>query len=166
MDKTHKLTHDELQSSLIHYANGKTTTQIINMFIETHKLENTDSVRASLRLQLRSVNPKHKQFATLKYGMLYDLAREAAMDVFKEKAYEACSNVFSSTSETLNDLQEIKRKLRDIIKKAKDIDIEIDSNSKYLNSIKVLASIPQIEADVLNARANLINQLNKFIDKI
>ena len=162
MDK-YKLSADQLNSALIQYANGKTTSQIIDEIIKKESLEDTKPIRLNLQIQLRSVNPSDKRFATLKYGVLYDLAREAALDVFKERAFESCSSVFFSTSDTLKDLDQIKSMLRDIINEATDIDIK--SNAELLNTVKILISIPQIEGDVLNARDNLLNQLSKFINK-
>ena len=156
-----KLSDDQLQASLIEYAAGKTTSQIIDAIISKESLENTEHVRRNLQIQLRSVNPNDKKFATVKYGMLYELAREAALDIFREQAFKACSDVFASMSETLNDLHEIKHRLRELINNAAMIDI--NSNREFLETVKIYSSIPRVEADVLNARANLLKELSKFM---
>ena len=164
MADKYNLSDAQLQNALTRYAHGITTSEIIDGIIENDGLEDTTIVREGIRLQLRAVNPSDAKFAATKYGVMYELARQAAVDVFRAKSFTIFNEVFSAFDGTLSDLNDIEISLKTMLDSASDFDIT--SNSEYLNTVKTLAILPKLRIDGINAIANLVEQLSKLTPEV
>ena len=156
-----ELTNAQLITAVTAYAAGKTSGQIIDDLIAEFALEDTPENRENLRNQLRSANPNDKRFALTKYGSHYELAREAMLDVLREKARDIFDVALGSISAGLEDIPNIEASLHSIIDNASDNDVT--SNTEYLNTIRTLMSCQKVKIEGINAIANLIDTMKKAV---
>ena len=155
------LSRVQLDTALSAYAAGQSTARIVDNFLGELGLEDTPENRALLRDQLRCVNPNDKRFAASKYGIQYDLAREAMLDVFREKARDYLENVFDVLVGGADDLSALKVSLQSVLDNASDFDVT--SNTEYLNTAKTLLSLEKVEQDRANSVMHLLEILMKSV---
>ena len=159
-----ELSESNLQAALVEYAHGKTTSQIIDFIITREGLQDTLTVREGLRLQLRSVNPSDAKFASTKYAIAYELARQSAVDVFRQKSFSIFSEMLSAHDSMLQDLDSVEISLKSMLGNASDFDVT--SNSEYLNTVKTLTVLQKLRIEGINAVSNLVEQLSKLTPEV
>lgn len=156
-----ELSNTHMLIAVAGYAHGKTTSQIIDEMLEELALESTPENREKIRFQLRSANPTDKQFSTTKYGVIYELARESAIDAFREKAREFADRMLSSYTESFESISDIELQLNDLLEKASDA--SITSNTEFLNTVRTLMALQKVKIETVNAFTELIDKVTQSI---
>ena len=161
MSENLELTNPQLISVVTAYASGKTSGQIIDDLIDEFGIEDTPDSRETLRNQLRSANPNDARFSTTKFGVQFETAREAALEVLRERSRDYFDGVMSSLTESLETIEVIETSLNNLLDTASDN--AITSNTEYLNTIKVLAGLQKVKVEGINAFATLVDALTQAI---
>ena len=155
------LTDSQLTHALTSYAQGKTSTQVLDdLFFDFPDLEDSKENRAMLRDQLRSVNPHDKRFSRAKYGHLYDMVYTGVVEELRKSSRDAMHGAISSINEGMSELDVIGTSLQSMLGNASDFDIT--SNTEYLNTVRTLASLQKVRVEGVSALSSLVEQLVKL----
>ena len=154
------LTDDQLKAVLMGYAQGKTTTQIVDDLIFEFGLEDSSENRTNLREQMRTVNPNDKRFAKSKYGALYEIVRVSVVEELRKQSRDGIAGVIASIHKGFENLDEISLSLTQMLNNASDFDIT--SNSEFLNTVRTLTGLQKVRIEGVNALSGLVEQLVKL----
>ena len=152
-----ELSNAHMVEAVQSYAAGKTTTDIINDLLDEFELEDTPENRSNLQNLLRPANPNDKRFSASKYGVQYDLARDAMVEILREKWRGYIEMIFNSLVAGADEFADIRTSLNSMLDNASDFDIT--SNTEYLNTVRALTSLQKAETERANAATNLLDVL-------
>ena len=155
-----KLTEDELIDACTAYAYGKSTAQILDAVIESRGLEKNDrDTREAIRQQLRSADPRSSRFARSKYGLTYDLAREAARDEITARVKPVIQYAFDRTIERLESLNTLDEKVASLLENADNL--SVNATSEFIQLLREFSRIQTTRLESINALVELADRLTE-----
>ncbi len=155
-----QLTEDELIDACTAYATGKSTTQIIDAVIESRGLEKNDrDTREAIRQQLRSADPRSSRFAKSKYGLTYQLAREAARDEINARVKPVIQYAFDRTIERLESLNTLDEKVANLLENTDNL--SVNGTGEFIQLLREFSRIQTTRLESINALVELADRLTE-----
>ncbi len=163
-EKVITLSQEEAIEVLQRYACGTETKQIVNFLLELKKLDNTTENREAIRHQLRSLNPNDRRFARSRYGLLYELAREEYISVYRKKIRDTLKTALKKTTERFERLNLLDDKLLTTLENHETL--EISTTADFLQVLREYTRLQETQSETLKNIADISQQIDTSIPDI
>ncbi|MDE0635316.1 MAG: hypothetical protein OXI43_05605 [Candidatus Poribacteria bacterium] len=163
-EKAITLSDEEVIGVLQRYACGTETKQIVNFLLESKKLDNTKENREAIRQHLRSLNPSSKRFSKSRYGLIYDLAREEYIAVYRQKIRDTLKTTLKKTTERFERLNLLDDKLLTTLENCETL--EISTTADFLQVLRECIRLQNTQSDILKNIADISQQIEVSIPDI
>ena len=163
-EKVITLSDEEAIEVLQRYACGSETKRIVNFLLESKKLDNTTENREAIRQHLRSLNPSSKRFSRGKYSLIYDLAREEYIAIYKQKIRDTLKATLKKTTERFERLNQLDDKLLTTLENCDGLDIS--TTAEYLQVLREYTRLQKTQSDILKNIADISEQIDASIPDI
>ena len=163
-EKVITLSNEEAIEVLQRYACGTETKQIVNFLLELKKLGNTTENREAIRHQLRALNPNDRRFARSRYGLLYELAREEYISVYRKKIRDTLKTALKKTTERFERLNLLDDKLLTTLEN--HVTLEISTTADFLQVLREYTRLQETQSETLKNIADISQQIDTSIPDI
>ena len=163
-EKAITLLDEEAIEVLQRYASGTETKRIVNFLLESKKLDNTTENREAICQHLRSLNPISKRFSRSKYGLIYDLAREEYIAIYKQKIRDTLKATLKKTTERFERLNHLDDKVLTTLENCETL--EISTTADFLQVLREYTRLQKTQSEILKNIADISQQIEASIPDI